>query len=235
MAEAPGPVVLFNFSTVLLIVSITWICGVYFDIHAVDIIRNPLQTTGNLITVLTIWQIIGLYVMQGFHRLNVKNGLLGVLVNGLCAVLFHVVLIAFGAPLTKTVSETFHLAVLLTSLTTLPCSLVLGMNASSWCRLFLLNSTDESSGGGSAPDEEKVLLRAGKQLRPVERNLWWCCTGAVVGVWLGAVPIPLDWDRPWQAWPISCVIGTLVGYSCGALCGCVDVGLTSVDKKIKGV
>ena len=78
MAEAPGPVVLFNFTTVLLIVSITWICGVYFDIHTVDIIRNPLQTTGNLITAVTIWQIIGLYVLQGFYRLNVKNGLLGV-------------------------------------------------------------------------------------------------------------------------------------------------------------
>ena len=35
--------------------------------------------------------------------------------------------------------------------------------------------------------------------------------GAVVGAWFGAFPIPLDWDRPWQAWPITCVIGAVIG------------------------
>jgi hypothetical protein len=24
------------------------------------------------------------------------------------------------------------------------------------------------------------------------------CHGAVVGAWLGAWPMPLDWERPWQ-------------------------------------
>ena len=24
------------------------------------------------------------------------------------------------------------------------------------------------------------------------------CMAALVGAWLGAFPIPLDWDRPWQ-------------------------------------
>ena len=30
---------------------------------------------------------------------------------------------------------------------------------------------------------------------------WSClisCVAAVAGAWLGAFPIPLDWDRPWQ-------------------------------------
>ena len=31
------------------------------------------------------------------------------------------------------------------------------------------------------------------------------------GTWFGAFPIPLDWDRPWQAWPITCVIGAVIG------------------------
>ncbi|XP_015773139.1 PREDICTED: phosphatidylinositol-glycan biosynthesis class F protein-like, partial [Acropora digitifera] len=40
-------------------------------------------------------------------------------------------------------------------------------------------------------------------------------TCTLIGAWLGAFPIPLDWDRPWQVWPIPCVIGALVGYITG--------------------
>lgn len=37
----------------------------------------------------------------------------------------------------------------------------------------------------------------------------------VLGTWLGVIPIPLDWDRPWQQWPITLLVG---GYS-GAFIG----------------
>ncbi|KAI9742308.1 MAG: Glycosylphosphatidylinositol (GPI) anchor assembly protein [Claussenomyces sp. TS43310] len=39
--------------------------------------------------------------------------------------------------------------------------------------------------------------------------------GAVLGAWLGAVPIPLDWDREWQRWPVTVVTGLYVGYVLG--------------------
>ena len=42
--------------------------------------------------------------------------------------------------------------------------------------------------------------------------------GALIGLWLGAIPIPLDWDRPWQRWPITCVVGTLIGHFIGLSC-----------------
>lgn len=35
--------------------------------------------------------------------------------------------------------------------------------------------------------------------------------GAVVGAWLGAVPIPLDWDREWQKWPVTILVGMYAG------------------------
>uniref|UniRef100_A0AAZ3QME0 Phosphatidylinositol-glycan biosynthesis class F protein n=1 Tax=Oncorhynchus tshawytscha TaxID=74940 RepID=A0AAZ3QME0_ONCTS len=38
---------------------------------------------------------------------------------------------------------------------------------------------------------------------------------SVVGAWLGAFPIPLDWDRPWQVWPVSCSLGGVIGYLTG--------------------
>ena len=30
---------------------------------------------------------------------------------------------------------------------------------------------------------------------------YWGAIGTVIGGWLGAVPIPLDWDREWQVCP----------------------------------
>ncbi|KUF97395.1 hypothetical protein AM588_10008480 [Phytophthora nicotianae] len=39
--------------------------------------------------------------------------------------------------------------------------------------------------------------------------------GAMLGAYVGALPIPLDWDRPWQQWPLTCVYGTLIGHAAG--------------------
>lgn len=40
---------------------------------------------------------------------------------------------------------------------------------------------------------------------------------AVVGTWLGVIPIPLDWDRPWQQWPITLLVGGYAGAFVGGL------------------
>ncbi|AET38697.1 mannose-ethanolamine phosphotransferase GPI11 Ecym_3198 [Eremothecium cymbalariae DBVPG len=32
-----------------------------------------------------------------------------------------------------------------------------------------------------------------------------------IGCWISCVVIPLDWDRPWQAWPTPIVIGGYIG------------------------
>lgn len=43
--------------------------------------------------------------------------------------------------------------------------------------------------------------------------------GALLGAWIGAVPIPLDWDREWQKWPVTIVAGAYGGYVVGKLLG----------------
>jgi GPI ethanolamine phosphate transferase 2/3 subunit F len=47
--------------------------------------------------------------------------------------------------------------------------------------------------------------------------------GAALGSWIGALVIPLDWDRPWQRWPVSCVIMALAGHSFGSLVAAVVI------------
>ncbi|KAL5103889.1 Phosphatidylinositol-glycan biosynthesi clas F protein [Taenia crassiceps] len=44
-----------------------------------------------------------------------------------------------------------------------------------------------------------------------------CCSfwGTLVGTWSSAFFLVLDWDRPWQAWPVPCVAGSLFGFIVG--------------------
>ena len=43
--------------------------------------------------------------------------------------------------------------------------------------------------------------------------------GSLAGAWMGAIPIPLDWDRPWQRWPVTCVAGADAGFAVGTVLG----------------
>ncbi|CAF88258.1 unnamed protein product, partial [Tetraodon nigroviridis] len=111
----------------------------------------------------------------------------------LSCLFFHAVLVLYGAPLVESALETFSLALLLTSLTTLRCVCVLGPNVQAWIRVF------SRHGAMSVWDTCLQITVA--------------CT--VVGAWVGAFPIPLDWDRPWQVWPVSCSLGALIGFLTG--------------------
>lgn len=59
------------------------------------------------------------------------------------------------------------------------------------------------------PQVDKVLkAMQGKELDLLGKILYRNALVGFLGAWLGAIPIPLDWDRPWQAWPLTCVLGT---------------------------
>uniref|UniRef100_A0A6B2LR49 Phosphatidylinositol-glycan biosynthesis class F protein n=1 Tax=Arcella intermedia TaxID=1963864 RepID=A0A6B2LR49_9EUKA len=104
------------------------------------------------------------------------------------SVLFSAVAVLYGAPLTSDLTRTWLWGTLVSALTCFPG--------------LLVNDVDS-------------ILRV-----YVDRNVKgkaerWCLVSAVgtlVGCWLGALPIPLDSDRPWQVWPISCTYGALGGF-----------------------
>ncbi|OQD73116.1 hypothetical protein PENDEC_c017G03263 [Penicillium decumbens] len=52
--------------------------------------------------------------------------------------------------------------------------------------------------------------------RPVDA-VWGSALGTGLGAWFGAIPVPLDWDRPWQAFPITILTGAYIGYALGSL------------------
>jgi hypothetical protein len=62
---------------------------------------------------------------------------------------------------------------------------------------------------------DKVHRRRPKT--PVEFALLGPSMGALGGAWLGAIPLALDWERPWQAWPLAPAFGAVFGAVVGAL------------------
>ncbi|NWR14691.1 PIGF protein, partial [Emberiza fucata] len=91
-------------------------------------------------------------------------------------ILFHAIIVLYGAPLIELVTETFLFAVLLSTFTTLQCLCLLGPNIQAWIRVF-------SKNGAMSIWESSLQITS-------------VCS--ILGAWFGAFPIPLDWDRPWQ-------------------------------------
>jgi len=48
-----------------------------------------------------------------------------------------------------------------------------------------------------------------------EAGVWGGTVGSLVGGWIGAVPIALDWDREWQKWPCTVLWGAVLGWAIG--------------------
>ncbi|OCK75688.1 hypothetical protein K432DRAFT_361644 [Lepidopterella palustris CBS 459.81] len=109
------------------------------------------------------------------------------------APLIAITLILFGAPLTTHFAHTFLCAAHLSLLASLPLVYVHGVDGERWREIIGL-------------------------LLPID-EVFGAAIGTVVGAWLGAVPIPLDWDREWQKWPVTIVTGAYIGFVVGKLVG----------------
>ncbi|OAE19007.1 hypothetical protein AXG93_2839s1020 [Marchantia polymorpha subsp. ruderalis] len=71
-----------------------------------------------------------------------------------------------------------------------PVAVVVGGSWSTWHRLFARTEPDG----------------------PLELALCLSAHCAAIGSWVGAWPMPLDWERRWQEWPVCCTYGTVGGY-----------------------
>nr|CAD7464563.1 unnamed protein product [Timema tahoe] len=117
----------------------------------------------------------------------------GATLVAMSAVYFSIAIL-FGAEAFSKHEETYMLSLLLCVLTIFPACLNVG--AHSVLSLLL--------GIRPTPDLLGVML-----VRNMQFTLF--------GTWLGAFVIPLDWDRPWQAWPVPCSVGALLGHTASNL------------------
>eukprot|EP01135_Chromosphaera_perkinsii_P001921 Nk52_evm70s212 gene=Nk52_evmTU70s212 len=144
---------------------------------------------------------------RGVEGSGAKRFLSGVIYTVAGTFVFHVICVLYGAEITENVAKTLLFSALLALFSVATPSIAFsGSNTAStnvkttmWDR-FLSVYCYHSFGNF----EEFVMFCSS--------------TGTLLGAWLGAFVIPLDWDRAWQQWPISCVYGALMGYTLGT-CG----------------
>lgn len=65
----------------------------------------------------------------------------------------------------------------------------------------------------------------------IQKWHWITSLTSIIGTWLGAFPILLDWERPWQVWPVPCCCGAILGFVVGNLIFLIFPNYTSKEKK----
>ncbi|KAK3947515.1 GPI biosynthesis protein family Pig-F-domain-containing protein [Pseudoneurospora amorphoporcata] len=124
---------------------------------------------------------------------TIITALLASVLTSVVTPFLHFAMALFGAPFLTHGSHTFLCAAHLALLTFFPLFYVHGVDSAAWAAV----------GGFRAPLDET----------------FGGLVGGLFGAWLGAVPIPLDWDREWQKWPVTILCGIYGGYLLGRILG----------------
>lgn len=140
---------------------------------------------------------------------TVKDGLKFIVAVAGITIIYYIAIVLFGAPLLTHLEETLMLSLTLTALTLIPASLHLGIDNA--LTLFIGLQLPIS---GVFVDAVKLNVQV-----------------VFFGAWLGAFVLPLDWDRPWQVWPIPCIVGALTGYFLAHFITLIKISTTKLKKK----
>lgn len=128
---------------------------------------------------------------------NIRRFVQAIFLIASSVALAALVCILFGAPLFQNIDKTITLAVQLTTVSMLPLVLYLGPHGTMpylFCDHFELTSKSQTG-----------------YLDLVHYN----AVFALFGAWAASAVVPLDWDRPWQAYPVPNMCGALVGFFAG--------------------
>ncbi|CAH2355724.1 glycosylphosphatidylinositol anchor biosynthesis protein 11 [[Candida] railenensis] len=122
-----------------------------------------------------------------------------ILISILLSIPLFIVIILFGAPLYGLLTETFLLSVHLSLILFYPILVSYKLDFAQFLQSFTPGSGDQIY----------------QQL--YKNQLIFASIGGVVGAWFGVLPIPLDWDRDWQQWPITILVGGYIGSLLGSI------------------
>lgn len=186
------------------------------NIFSVNLISDPDTTL--LILWIVECPIVILYYSV-FRQNPAKCSYLKAVGRGLLGLPAGMLLIAFGAitlgaPVSiKYLPRTLYWSLLISLFTFTPAATIYGSSWGDWQRIFA-----KTRPAGS-----------------IDYMVCFPAHGAILGSWFGAWPMPLDWERPWQEWPICVTYGALVGYAIGMVTSCLFVLLPSrQQQRIKG-
>ncbi|CAN1170845.1 Phosphatidylinositol-glycan biosynthesis class F protein [Linum perenne] len=179
--------------------------------HSINLVSHPSDT------IFLIWIVetpAALLLYSYFRKGQEKHSFLraigrGILAFPIGALIHAAIAIVLGAPVGSRYLLKINWSLLMSSFTVVPVASVYGSSWADWQR----------------------LLACTKPIGSLEYMLCIPAHGAVIGAWLGAWPMPLDWERPWQEWPICVTYGSLVGYVVGMVASVVMVLASSTGAK----
>ncbi|BES87923.1 GPI biosynthesis protein family Pig-F [Nesidiocoris tenuis] len=128
-----------------------------------------------------------------YRHIDVVESVKGIIIFCLGTIFFYVVAVLFGAEILSKHEETLMFGAFTSLLTIFPMTLHTGRQA---VMKFMANQP---------------------ALNMFHKLFYRTFQFTLVGAWVGAAFIPLDWERPWQAWPITCSFGALIGNIMGYL------------------
>ncbi|KHJ31325.1 putative gpi-anchor biosynthesis protein (pig-f) [Erysiphe necator] len=131
--------------------------------------------------------------LQNYFFTSIQTILFALCLTGTSIPVLAIIQVLFGAPFTSHLLHTILSSTHLSLLSLFPLIYVHGTDSGKW----------------------KQILSA---YCPMD-EVFGATVGAFIGGWLGAIPIPLDWDREWQKWPITIVTGMYLGYISGKFAG----------------
>ncbi|KAG8801787.1 hypothetical protein FRC17_006555 [Serendipita sp. 399] len=140
---------------------------------------------------------------EGEHSFrNVVRAWAVTLLGSVC---YHALIIILGAPATTYIHHTYALALLLS---------ILSIYAPARC--LTVPSFDGSDKDQALRAKWSRLCTLLTAKTNTERALLYPSLATAFGAWCGAYPLALDWDRPWQAWPLTPAAGAIIGYIIGS-------------------
>ncbi|KAL8231986.1 hypothetical protein R6Q57_001764 [Mikania cordata] len=199
------------------------ICGIglassfWLAINAfsINLIENPVETL-RLAWLIQVPIVILIYSFfrkdenQCSYLKAVARGLLGLPAGAVVTALGAIVL---GAPVgTRYFLKTLNWSLLMSAFTSVPAASVYGSSWVDWHRIFA-------------------------QTNPIGFVDYMICIpahGAIIGAWFGAWPMPLDWERMWQEWPICVTYGAITGYLVGMLVSFGSIVRRASSQHVKG-
>lgn len=145
-------------------------------------------------TLLTgLWILLPLQAVYNAHLCSVMSAgsalvmaPSSILISLVLSIPMLALIILAGAPAASHLTQTSLMAVHLAVSTMSPLFVYFAFDTTTACTLF------------AAPHSYRRIFSS---------TVLASSAGAVLGTWLGVLPIPLDWDRPWQQWPITLLSG----------------------------
>ncbi|KAI7883308.1 hypothetical protein K492DRAFT_205459 [Lichtheimia hyalospora FSU 10163] len=182
-------------------VAVTLNYAATFYLPSTRLLRDPLETLSVAIPVLLvghvfIMMVALLYVKQCTLRVTMTSVGYALVVTAIGTGVLHGLIVLFGASLIEKFNHTLAFATYLAIIAFIPSFTALAPSDTSiWIKTFVQHSPSTSA-----------------EIFAYSQTV---CT--LSGAWIGAIVLPLDWERDWQAWPISCVISTYLGHAVGVV------------------